>query len=202
MGSIGIVALMVATVFCFSINTGVNAATRDVNLTATALPYITLDISSNAAVAFGNLTPGSPVTNPIGGSVASVSTNAANGYTLGVSDGSATNSALIHTDATTYIDDYAGTIAVPTIWSGTGLGLTLFAADSSKEIKWGTGTTYADILNKYAGIPATATTAHTVTGVLGGADTSSWGFKLDIPNVQKTGSYSGTVIFTATAVLS
>jgi hypothetical protein len=78
----------------------------------------------------------------------------------------------------------------------------MFAADTSKEAAWGTGTTVCDANNKYAGAPATATTAHTVTGFHSGADTSSWGWKIDVPNTQKTGSYSGNVTFTATAVLS
>jgi hypothetical protein len=107
----------------------------------------------------------------------------------------------VHTDATTYIPDYTGTVAVPTTWTGTGLGLTLFAADSTKEVKWGAGTTFSDALNKYAGAPLAATTAHTVIGFKAGADTSSWAFKLDVPNSQKTGAYSGNIIFTATAVL-
>lgn len=196
------VTFLVMLFFVLSFTTNAKAAVHDVNLTTTALPYITLDITSNDLVNFGNITPASPIAAPSGGSVASVSTNAANGYTLGVSDGSDTNSALRHTDTTTYIADYAGTLTAPTAWTGTGLGMTLFAADSNKEVKWGTGTTYNDALNKYAGVPNTATTAHTVTGALSGADTSSWAFKLDIPNAQKTGDYSGNITFTATAVLS
>lgn len=198
-----IVIIIVGLGIYFLVNsTTTKAATHNVAVSATAQAYISLDITSNDTVAFGNLTSGSPIALPDGGSIASVSTNAANGYTLGVSDGSNTNSALRHTDTTTYIADYAGTIATPTIWTGTGLGITLFAADTTKEVKWGTGTTFDDILNKYAGIPATATTAHTVTGTLNGADTSSWSFKLDAPNDQKTGDYSGNITFTATAVLS
>ena len=78
----------------------------------------------------------------------------------------------------------------------------MFAATTSKESAWGTGTTYNDANNKYAGVPQNATTGHTVTGYHAGTDTSSWSFKIDVPNSQKTGNYSGSVTFTATAVVS
>lgn len=176
--------------------------TGTATLSTTVQEYLALTITAGGTVGFGSLTPGTPIAAPADGTVASVATNAANGYTVGLSDGSGTDSSMIHTDATTAILDYAGTIAVPTSWTGTGVGITLFAADTSKNAKWGTGTTYNDANNKYAGVPATATTAHTVTGFHASADTSTWGFEIDVPNSQKTGVYSGDVTFTATAVLS
>lgn len=182
-------------------NDQAGAATDTVTVSTTVQEYMAFSITSGDPMALGNLTPGTPVTGAAG-SVASCTTNAANGYTLGLSDGSATNSALLHTDTTTYIADYAGTIATPTTWTGTGLGISLYAADTNKEAAWGTGTTYNDANNKYAGIPLAATTAHTVTGFHATADTSSWGWKADVGNTQKTGVYSGNVTFTATAVLS
>ena len=178
------------------------ATTGTATLSTSVQQYLALTVTSGGTVGFGNLTPGTPIDAPSGGTVVSVSTNAANGYTVGLSDGSDTNSAMLHTDTTTYIADYAGTIAVPTTWTSTGVGISMFAATTNKEAKWGTGTTYNDANNNYAGIPSAATTAHTVTGTLGGADTSSWGFSVDVANTQKTGSYSGDVTFTATAVLS
>ena len=181
------------------------AATDTVTVTTTVQQYISFSITAGDPTAFGNLTPGTPIAAPATGTVASVTTNSANGYTLGLSDGIAsTNSALLHTDATTYIADYAGTIGTPTSWTGTGLGITLYAADTTPDAKWcaTTCTTYNDADNKYAGIPENATTAHTVTGFHADADTSSWAFKIDVSNSQKTGAYSGTVTFTATAVLT
>ena len=179
-----------------------HASTQTVSLSTTVLSYLLFSITAGSTVALGSLTPGTPIAAPSGGTVASVTTNSANGYTLGLSDGSDTDSAMVNADTTTYIADYVGTITTPTTWTGTGLGATLFAADTSKEAKWGTGTAYDDANNKYAGIPSIATTAHTVTGYHAGADTSSWAFKLDVPNGQKTGTYSGNVTMTATAVLS
>lgn len=179
-----------------------DAATDTVSLSTSVQEYLTFSITSGDTVSFGNLTPGTPICHATG-SIASVTTNAANGYTMGLHDGVASpDSCLVHTDTTTHIAKYAGTIAVPTSWTGTGLGITMYAADTGKEAAWGTGTTVCDANNKYAGVPETATTAHTVTGYHSSADTSSWGWKLDAPATQKTGSYSGNVTFTATAVLS
>jgi hypothetical protein len=177
------------------------ADTQVVNLSASTQTAMDFSTSAGSTVAFGNLTSGSPIAAPVGGTVLSVTTNAVNGYTIGVSDGiSGSNSCLV--SAGNYIADYAGTISSPTSWTGTGLGITMFAADTNKESAWGTGTTYNDVNNKYAGIPQNPTVAHTVTGYRSSADTSSWAFKLDVPPGQAAGNYSGSVTFTATAVLS
>lgn len=168
---------------------------------------LSFDITAGDTVAFGPLTAGVPIVAPDPGTIASVTTNASNGYTLGVSDGVAgSNSALLHTDTTTRITDVtSGTIGTPVAWgSNTGLGITMFNADTAPEGKWCADvcTAYDDTDNLYAAIPEAATTAHTVTGPVVGADTSSWAFKLDVPADQKTGNYAGNITFTATAVLS
>jgi len=102
----------------------VNAATQDVTLQTDVQEYLQSSVTAGSAVDFGNLTATQPVASPSGGTVLSVTTNSANGYTVGVSDGVAsTNSAMLHTDTETRIADYAGTIATPTSWTGTGLAL-------------------------------------------------------------------------------
>ncbi len=195
--------VIVLAFFVISVSIGVcRAATDTVTLSTDVQEYLSFTITAGDTVSFGNLTPGTPICHNTG-TVASVTTNSANGYTVGLSDGVAgSESALLHTDGTTRIEDYAGTIATPTAWTGNGLGISLYAADTNKEAKWGTGTAVCDANNNYAGIPENATTAHTVTGYHSSADTSSWGWKLDAPATQKTGSYSGDVTFTVTAVLS
>lgn len=206
-GIFSIILLVVfGLVFIFSSDNTAYAATHDVTMTTSVQSYLTLDLSGPAAdtVAFGNLTPGTPICYATG-TVASVTTNAANGYTLGISDATAaTNSSLVHTDTTTHITKMTnGTIATPVVWgTNTGVGIGMYAADTTKEAAWGTGTTVCDALNKYAAIPQAAAAAHTVTGVVTGANTSGWSYKIDVPNAQKTGAYSGTMTFTATAVLS
>lgn len=178
-----------------------DAATDDVTLSTSVQEYLSFSITSGDTVAFGNLTPGTPLKGSAG-TATSVTTNTANGYTLAVSDAiAAANSALLHTDAATRIADYAGTIAVPTSWTGTGLGFSLYSG-TNKDVKWGTGTTYDDANNKYAGVPETATTIMTKTGYSAGADTAGIGWEVDVANTQKTGGYSGSATLTVTGVLS
>ncbi len=183
-----------------------DAATDTVTLSIDVAEYLNFSVSSGDTVAFGTFNPGTPICSTTA-SVASVTTNAANGYTLGLHDGSGTNSAMVK-GGSVYIPDYAGSIATPTEWTSTGLGVSMWAADTNHETKWCKGgtvgdcTTVCDADNLYAGVPETATTAHTVTGFHSGADTSSWSWKVDAPNTQETGSYSGNVTFTATAVVS
>jgi len=177
--------------------------TDTVTLSTIVQTSIAIGLSSGT-YAFGNLTAGSPLKGSVGIDV-DVMTNASNGYALGIHDGvSGSNSALLHTDTTTRIADTAFTIASPDLWvSGTtkGLGMTVFSADTSKEAKWGTGTTYNDTNNKYAAVPQAATTIHTSTGYKTGSDTTSIAFVVDVEADQKSGAYSGDVTFTATAVL-
>lgn len=197
-----VLTFLVLNFYKIGVEKPIEAATDTATLSTTVLAYLSFSLTTGDTVEFGDLTPGTAIPAPASGTVASVATNAANGYTVGLHDGSATDSSMVHTDEATKIADYAGTIAVPTSWTGTGVGITLFAADTAKEAAWGTGTTYNDANNKYAGIPEAATTAHTVTGVVSGTDTSSWAFKIDVPNTQKTGAYEGVVTFTATATLT
>ena len=181
----------------------VKADTQDVTLSTSVQAYLSFAITAGDEIPFGNLTPGTPI-NSASSTDSSVTTNATNGYTLQIHDGSGTNAALRHTDETTWIADYAGTIATPTSWTGTGLGFCLFEG-TNKDAKWGTGTTAQDANNKYAGAPATATTIMTKTGYSVGADTAKIAWKIDVPNTQKTGSYSSPegnkVTLTVTPVL-
>jgi hypothetical protein len=180
------------------------AATHDVSLSTNVTEYIEIEITQGDVVNFGNLTPGSPICYSTG-TIVRVTTSAANGYTLGVFDNvPGNNSCLLHTDTTTRIPDLTnGTIETPVLWgSNYGLGLGLYAADTDKESKWGTGTTVCDSNNKYAAIPQSETTAHTAPGYHASPDYSSWSFKIDVQNSQKTGSYSGTMTFSAVPQLS
>lgn len=176
-----------------------NANTDTANLSVNVSPYfISLTITSGGSINFGNLTPGTPVTGASGTAI-SIETSSELGYSLAINDGVVSpNSALLHSDTTTRIAKYAGTIGVPTTWTGNGLGFSLYSG-SSKDAKWGTGTTYNDANNKYAGVTQNATIIMSTTSYNASPDVSYVGWKLDVPNDQKTGAYSGTVTFTATA---
>lgn len=177
--------------------------TEAITLSTDVQTAIALVVSSNT-YAFGNLVSHTPEKGSAGID-ADVTTNASNGYTLGISDGVAGgNSCLLHTDAVTRIIDYTAPIALPTLWNSgvdIGLGATVYAADTTKEGKWGAGTTFDDVLNKYAGVPTAATTIHTSANYKTGADTTSIAFIVDVNADQKSGVYSGDVTLTATAVL-
>ncbi len=160
---------------------------------------ITLGVDSGS-VSLSTLTPGSPQTNK---TIATVTTNFPNGYSLSVQDDvSGSNSALLHTDTSTRIADYTGTIASPTSWTGTGLGICVYIATGKNESQWGSGTSETDVNNKYAGVPETTTSIHAKTGSPTSGDQTYIGYKIDIPNSQKTGTYSGDVTYTATGVLN
>ena len=74
------------------------------------------------------------------------------------------------------------------------------AADTGKDTAcWGTGTTEDDSDNSYSGIPSSSKTVQTVTAPVTDNDISI-GYKLDVPSSQKSGSYSGTVVLTETAL--
>ena len=159
---------------------------------------ISLGVDSGTLV-FGNLMPGSVIT---GTTTTTVTTNYPNGYSLLVSDGvTGSDSALLHTDNTTRIADYAGTIDSPTLWSGTGLGICVYSA-TNKNAKWGTGTTEDSANNKYAGVPQNATEISSKTGSPTFSDQTAIGYKIVVPNTQKTGNYSGYITYTATGVLN
>jgi len=197
--------LAIASVFAFKNYQKAQAATQSATLSATVQEYLGFTITGEA-VAFGSLYPGIPVSVPTTGTITGVTTNSANGYTIALNDGvTGSGSVLLHSDGTTRIADFSGTIDTPTVWTdgiSKGLGITLYSAESAKESKWGNGTTFDDSANYYSGIPENASVAHTVTGAITGEDTADWAFKLDVPSSQKTGSYSGVVTFTATGVLN
>lgn len=192
-----------STVYLNKVNHAKAAVEDTVTLTTTVIEYLTFTITTEDNVSFGDLTPGTAICHSTG-TVATVTTNSANGYTLGVHDGSDSNSPMVHTDTTTYIPDLSsGDLTTPASWSSqTGVGVGLYAADTTKESKWGTGTTVCDANNKYAKVPAATTVAHAAAGYKASADTSSWSFKLNVANTQKTGYYEGNVTFTATATLT
>ncbi len=103
---------------------------------------------------------------------------------------------LTHTDTTTTVPMISASIATPAAWSeGTtkGLGFSL-TAFTGLDAKWGTNPNYS-----YAGIPNTATVYHSRTGLTGGIpELTTLQFRADTTPSQKQGTYSTTIIYTAT----
>jgi hypothetical protein len=203
-GAVFIIALLLVTLIFAPVAQA--QVQRTVSLQTDVQESLTFTISAGATVNFGNLTPGTPIPAPNPGTETSVTTNAANGYTLSLHDSVAGGNSCLTKGGGVYIPDYSGTIGVPTVWvdgTSVGLGITLFscATAAHKDAKWGTGAAYNDALNKYAGIPTGATVANTVSGYHATTDVCEWAYKLDAAATQETGVYSGSMTFTATAVL-
>lgn len=140
-----------------------------------------------------------------GGFTISVKTNSSTGYLLGAQDNVADpNSAMVHTDGTTYIPDFNAPLALPEVFEpGTdiGVGITVYEANTNKEAKWGSGSSYNDLLNRYAGIPELMQTMHSSPNYKADFDNTSVAFIMDVSSDQKDGSYSGNVIITAVAMV-
>jgi len=190
----------------------VSSSTQVVNLSVTVQDYLSFLVSSGGNINLGNLTPRTANCNQ-SGTVLSVDTNAANGYKMTPSDGFATSSALVHTDASTPIVDFvSGTVAAPVVWSLStvyGLGVTLWSGSTAVAAPWSVaGGAPADACvvasTKWAAVGTTSatTTGLTVTGPIATTDYSKWGWKVNVDNTQKTGVYAGTVTFTVVNVLS
>jgi hypothetical protein len=103
---------------------------------------------------------------------------------------------LTHTDGTTTIPDLSGTIASPAAWTEgvtKGFGFTL-TAGTGLDAKWGSSPNY-----NYAALPSDATIYHSRTGLTAGArETTTIQYRADTLAQQKQGTYSTTVIYTAT----
>ena len=177
--------------------------TGSVALTSNVQYSISLDIPSST-YGFGNITSGVPERGTAG-ITADVTTNAENGYNLMINDGiSGSNSALLHSDGLVRIADFSSTIDAPDLWddgNSKGLGFTVFSADTGKEAKWGSGTAFDDVANKYAGVPEDETTIHQTDVYKEGEDSTGVAFILDVDPDQKAGTYSGNITLTATANL-
>lgn len=154
---------------------------------------ITNDFTSGASALKGaftlpNITPGQSQTY----SADAVVRTDAGGYDLYIQ----APKPLTHTDTTTTIPNVAGTIASPAAWTeGTtkGIGFTL-TAGSLLEGKWGTNPNY-----DYAGLPTAATVYHSRTGLNGAIpELTTLQFRADTTSSQKQGTYSATLIYTAT----
>lgn len=136
-----------------------------------------------------NITPGQSQTYAVD---AIVRTDAA-GYDLYVQR----PTPLRHSDNVTAIPDVSSTILSPAGWTeGTtkGFGFTL-TAGTNLEAKYGTSPNYA-----YAALQATATLFHSRTGLTGATpEVTTMQYRADTATTQKQGTYTTTVIYTATA---
>lgn len=185
--------------------------TRADNQTSSQNISIQANINGGIALAitgspfsFGSLTAGIP-SRGSGGVDLGVTTSSASGYILTASDSAAGNgSAMLNDDGNTRIPDFSSDFTTPSFWqtsTSKGLGMTVYSADTNKDAIWGTGTTYNDVNNKFAGISQLDTQFHSSPDYKAATDHTHVGFVVDVTPGQKTGNYSGNVVITATAAI-
>lgn len=150
---------------------------------ATTGGTITLSLDSSAVSLA--LNAGVPAT---GTSTVTVATNALAGYSVAIQK----NQLLTHTNGSTTIGDFSGTIGSPVAWSGTGLAFTV-TSGTSIESKWTSGTAFAAIPTQ------SSTVFHTVSSAITAPDATIVTYELDTLANQLSGSYSTIVSFIGTA---
>ncbi len=144
---------------------------------------------SSSAFTVPNITPG---ISQIYDADAVVRTDAG-GYSLYIQE----DHDLLHTvDGITTIPGVTANIATPAAWNeGTtkGLGFSLISG-TQVEVKWGSTPNF-----NFAFIPTTPTIFHSRTGLNGGVpEKSSVRFRADTATSQKSGTYTNSVVYTAT----
>jgi hypothetical protein len=199
----GIASALVVGVIIMALPIGGNAA-EVVTVQTSVQKALTFGVNSNTAN-LGNLTPSTPVW---AYTELTVDTNGASGYNITsqfTTSNCSASDTLCHSDTTTPITDKTefdgvGTCTATAAWSGTGLGFTVYTADTGKNTTcWGTGTAVNDAANLYAGFPTTDQIILNVTSGPKADDDTAVGYKCDVATTQKSGAYSGTVQYTATA---
>jgi hypothetical protein len=149
---------------------------------------ISLNLDSNTKD-FGVVVAGTPNTTT---TVATVVTDAWGGYDLLISK----NHEMTHiAHGGVTIPDYIGTIAVPTAWSGVGLGFTV-TNGTGVNAKWG-----AVPNNNYAGVPNSETIFHEKSGYTSGDDETTVEYKVDVTGAQYSGEYTNIITYTAISKL-
>jgi hypothetical protein len=149
--------------------------------------YLTLTVDADNKD-LGTLFSGSPVT---GETTVGVTTDSWNGYALNVSKNHKMRNIA---DGSTTINDHNGTIATPVLWSAPnnlGFGFTIISG-TGVDTKWKDGLNY-----RYASFPDIATTAHSKPDYKSPVDETVIGYKVDVPESQKSGAYSCTITYTA-----
>jgi len=163
---------------------------RQITAKEVANDYTAGENALNNAFTLPDVTPGTSQTYAAD---CVVRTNAPS-YTLSIQE----PSPLTHTDLTTTFPAISGSIASPIAWvEGTtkGFGFTV-TAGHDVEGSWGTNPNY-----NYAAVPSSATVFHTRPGDSppdGAAETTTVQYRADASPSQKEGTYSTTIIYTAT----
>ena len=105
-------------------------------------------------------------------------------------------------EATNGLQEFGGDETTTAIWldaTSIGLGFTVWDASVNKnETYWGAGSSVGDNANRYAALPASASSFTIWTTNATGTQYASIGWSLDVASTQQATTYSGFVIFKAT----
>ncbi|HEX5455990.1 MAG TPA: hypothetical protein VFW77_01350 [Candidatus Saccharimonadales bacterium] len=157
-----------------AVNSGqtVNGATTNITTTSGTIPFATTATIGTNAIAAQSLT---------------VSTNSGNGYTAYVKyTGALTNGG--HD-----IDDFSGTHGSPTTFSSAGTENFGYTTDNANLSQFSS--------NKWSGLTTTSTDNSVASNTSAiSNDVTKVGFQLGIGSTTPTGSYSTTVVYTATPI--
>ncbi|MFZ2188270.1 MAG: hypothetical protein WAV73_01755 [Candidatus Moraniibacteriota bacterium] len=192
-----VVAFIIVQVLDFAVGV---TATDTVNLTTTVLSSISLNCGGGATVAFGNLTPGTPLT---GTTTCTTATNATSGYALAVKRNDADTTMDLASDAATNIadkTDWTSSSPNGVIWSGTGLGFRVKQTGTATGYDatwWGTDDTAPNA--KFAGFPAAYDNIFVYASHSSSATDAVIEYKLDVPATQKAGAYDGVITYQVTS---
>ncbi len=197
---IAFVAFAGISLAIISIKAAGTSDTKTTTINATVSETMALTCDANVAIpAVIASTPQTATSN------CSALTNGAAGFSLkanATTAGATASQTLV--SGTTWITNtvlatYDGTSGTPAAWTGTfkGLGfrvVTTGTTNTNTLAYWGTDVS----AEKFAGFPVTAQSIYNYGSYSATSSTVVIQYKLDVPTTQKAGSYTGTVLYTAT----
>lgn len=179
-----------------------NAATESPSLSVTISSTLTLTVPVTS-IALPALTPGSPVSTT---STSTIATNNSTGFNFSLNRDDPDTTLDLSTDATTNIADKTAwspgastsTVGNAATYSGTGMAFRVPISGTGgcaqAETWWGT-----DSAQLHAGIPPATQEIADCSVYQGSSNDVVISYRLDVPATQKTGSYTGSVTYTALA---
>ncbi|MCH7759099.1 hypothetical protein IID20_01960 [Patescibacteria group bacterium] len=175
-------------------------ADEGVTLQTSVQTYLAVVIDSNT-VNMGNLQPGTPVT---GQSTITVTTNNNVGYQIQIkrnnSDQTLKKGSDFITDKTAWDPAANSGNGNAAVWTSTGLGFRIKQTNTTSNYNatwWGSDDT--DRNAQFAGFPSTSKQIMNRTTYSQTSTVTEIGHKVDVPNTQATGGYSGGITFSTVA---
>ena len=212
-----ILTLSVASIALLTANVALaaTAGPDTINFNATVQDTISMtchetgQADSDQTIDFGTITAGTPV---FGSSDCDVTTNDENGYYLSMRNGNGSGETLTNDNGLADIHDTLepfdwgnadpGTGEVTTLvdWgTNTGLGFTVATAPT-KESEFGSSTTCTSATDhKFGGAPSSTEPIMRHQSYSSTETTTSVCYIVDVTATQPSGTYSGSVVFTATS---